>query len=474
MRPTATFRTVYLSALLSCAIGFAADSLTPDQRQHNLDSFLYVWNTVRDKHWDPKLGGVDWESVRDELRPRIEAAATMEEARQVVSSMLGRLHQTHFCVIPADAYQTMGGNDAGTGRETGQTGIELRIIDGRAIVSSIEPDSPAREVGVQTGWELVRIDQADTQPSIARLGEAAGPSRLTDMMTAHSLVSKLDGPAGAGLTLEFSDIGGTLITKRLNRRVQSGELTRFGFLPPMVVRFDSRELPGGIEYIRFNLFLKPDLVVTRFGEAIHECGRCTGVVVDLRGNPGGIGAMAMGMAGFLISKPDQKLGTMYMRSLPIRFVIFPRAEVYDGPVAILVDGFTASTSEIFAGGLQDLKRARIFGERTAGAALPSQIERLPNGDGFQYAIANYVSDSGRQLEGNGVTPDVEVPLDRKALSAGHDPALEAALSWLRSRKKEPRASGGVVDVTAKPSSSSSRGAVGAEFSAQRPAARLGR
>ena len=121
---------------------------------------------------------------------------------------------------------------------------------------------------------------------------------------------------------------------------------------------------------------------------------------------------------------------MYMRTLPLRFIIFPRAEVYSGPVAILVDGFTASTSEIFAGGMQDLKRAHVFGERTAGAALPSHIERLPNGDGFQYAIANYISASGRQLEGNGVIPDVEVALDQAALSEGLDPVLQAALDWL--------------------------------------------
>jgi carboxyl-terminal processing protease len=81
----------------------------------------------------------------------------------------------------------------------------------------------------------------------------------------------------------------------------------------------------------------------------------------------------------------------------------------------------------------------VFGERTAGAALPSHIEKLPNGDGFQYAVANYISESGRQLEGNGVIPDVEVPLDRVALSEGRDPVLDAALKWLSTaRQSVPR------------------------------------
>ena len=161
----------------------------------------------------------------------------------------------------------------------------------------------------------------------------------------------------------------------------------------------------------------------------------TGLIIDLRGNPGGIGGMAMGMAGFLVDKPDQKLGTMYLRDTSINFVINPRAEVFTGPVAILVDGCSASTSEIFAGGLKDLGRARIFGTRTAAAALPSMIEKLPNGDGFQYAMANYISEGGKALEGNGVVPDVEVKLTREALLAGHDPVVDAALEWIKKQRK---------------------------------------
>jgi carboxyl-terminal processing protease len=84
--------------------------------------------------------------------------------------------------------------------------------------------------------------------------------------------------------------------------------------------------------------------------------------------------------------------------------------------------------------MKDIKRARIFGSRTAGAALPSLVEKLPNGDGFQYAFANYVSEGGQPLEGNGVTPDVEAPLTRKALLAGRDEALESALSWIRQQR----------------------------------------
>jgi carboxyl-terminal processing protease len=125
---------------------------------------------------------------------------------------------------------------------------------------------------------------------------------------------------------------------------------------------------------------------------------------------------------------------MYTRDATLKFGVNPRPEVFEGPVVVLVDGLSASTSEILAGGLQDLKRARIIGTKTAAAALPSNFERLPNGDGFQFAVANYVSEGGKPLEGLGVTPDQEVRLTREALLEGIDPVLQAALDSIRLRK----------------------------------------
>ena len=201
---------------------------------------------------------------------------------------------------------------------------------------------------------------------------------------------------------------------------------------PTHVWFDSSKAGGGnIGYVKFNIFLDPARVMNLFGEAVQSCKTCQGFIVDLRGNPGGIGAMATGMAGWFIDKPDQLLGTLFMRETKLKFVVNPRVYTFPGPLAILVDGASASTSEILAGGLKDLGRARIFGTRTAAAALPSVFEMLPNGDGFQYAIANYISEGGKPLEGLGVTPDVEAPLSRQALLAGQDPALDGAITWIK-------------------------------------------
>src|SRR5712675_666968 len=96
-------RLLVWAALISCACLPAAE-LTPDQKRLNIESFERVWTTVRDTHWDPKLGGLDWKAVHDELQPSIERAATMTEARQVMREMLSRLHESHFNIIPLDIY----------------------------------------------------------------------------------------------------------------------------------------------------------------------------------------------------------------------------------------------------------------------------------------------------------------------------------------------------------------------------------
>jgi len=78
--------------------------LSPAERQRNLESFEHVWKTVRDKHWDPKLNGLDWQAVHDEFRPQIEKADSMGKARDAMSEMLGRLKQSHLDIIPAEAF----------------------------------------------------------------------------------------------------------------------------------------------------------------------------------------------------------------------------------------------------------------------------------------------------------------------------------------------------------------------------------
>lgn len=429
------FRCLCLLAA-SCALPALAQpekprTLSASERQLNVDSFEYVWKTIRDKHWEAKPGGLDWQAIHDEFRPKMDTADTMGKARAVMSDMLGRLHQTHFGIIPAEVYRDVQVAAQGDGT----IGVDVRVMADQALVTSVDAGSPAAEAGVRTGWQIARIDGKELGPTLQKAAEAFGKAGMKDLMLARMVLSRLQGEVGSKIPVEFLDGDDKPVRLELTRHEPRGTMSQFGYLPPMPVWIDTKKLPGNVEYISFNLFLDPVHVMSRFQDGIESCLTCDGVVIDLRGNPGGIGVMAMGMAGWFIDKSGQQLGTMFMRETKINFVVNPRPKTFSGPVAILVDGSSASTSEIFAGGMKDLGRARIFGTRTAAAALPSAIEKLPNGDGFQYAQANYISQGGKPLEGVGVIPDQEVPLTRKVLLAGHDSALDAALQWIEANKR---------------------------------------
>jgi carboxyl-terminal processing protease len=417
--------------LLVAGMGFAASDLAPAQRQLNIDSFEYVWKTVRDKHWDPKLNGVDWQAVHDELLPRVRNAGDGGEARAAMNEMLGRLKQTHFEVFPASTYNEIGGEQ----KAEGGPGLEVRVVGGRELVTRVMAGSPAQRAGVRPGWEILRIEGRPVAPGLKEIARRFQGSTEIGLMQVKAIAARLNGEIGKTVEVEFRNGHGAKQELALGRAEPPGLPAQLGNLPPLHMVIEAYRAAPRVGYLRFNLFFDPETLIQKTRHAVEDCRACDGFVIDLRGNPGGLGALAMGLAGWFLDRSGLRLGEMILRASNLQFVVFPRPEPFRGPLGVLVDDCSASTSEIFAGGLQDLKRARIFGTRTAGAALPSMFERLPNGDGFQYAVGNYISAGGKPLEGNGVTPDEAVAPSRAALLAGHDPILDAALNWIDKQEK---------------------------------------
>jgi carboxyl-terminal processing protease len=406
--------------------------------QPDLESFDYVWQTIRDKHFDPELGGLDWNAVREELRPKVERAASTEEAREVIREMVERLGQSHFGIFPAEVLDAMGG-PVGEGFPGGVTGIDARVIGGEAIVTSVLEGSPADRGGIRPGWKITGFEGEPIASKLEAITKEFEGRTDGDAILAQAVMSRLSGEIGESVAVQLLDGGGNERSFDLELVESRGGLYNFGHIPNLHVWLDSRRIDGDVGYISFNAFLDPAHIMPAYGEAMMGFMDAKGVVIDLRGNGGGMMPMVMGMAGWLIPDKGVYLGTMTLRETELKAIVNPRATVYRGPVAVLVDGLSASGSEVFSGGLQDLGRARIFGSRTMGAVLAGQIEKLPNGDGFMYVFAGYLSASGRVLEGVGVLPDEQVSPSREALLDGRDLPLEAALSWIRSQdQKEAR------------------------------------
>src|SRR5260370_24912388 len=100
-------RTGVLVLAIAAATTAPGQPVTTAERAAGIEAFEKVWTTVRDKHWDPKLGGLDWQAVHDELRPKVEAAKSADAVREILNDMVGRLKQTHFGIFPPAVYHDL-------------------------------------------------------------------------------------------------------------------------------------------------------------------------------------------------------------------------------------------------------------------------------------------------------------------------------------------------------------------------------
>ena len=425
----------------ACVLCLVATLPVAAQNPSPVDTFDAAWTIVRDTHFDPRMNGVDWNAVRTELRPRALAATSPGDLRAVIREMLGRLGQSHFVLVPSSADSP---------RETpvdagGDPGFDVRLVGRDMLVTSVDPAGGAMAAGVRTGWRLLTIDGAAVDQVLAKF-DPATPPRLLNLVAWRAVETGLRGPAGSTARLTFDDGSGAPRQSSVARRPEMGEPVTIGNLPTMHVRVESdrRRTPAGgtAGVIRFNVWMP--LVDSRVQRAVDEFRSADGIVIDLRGNPGGLAAMIMGISGHFLTE-RVPLGVMKTRDAELKFAANPRmvsadglrVQPFGGPVAILVDAMSGSATECFAGGMQSIGRARVFGQTSMGQALPALFDKLPNGDLLIHAYGDFVTANGTRLEGRGVVPDEIVPLRREDLLAGRDATLDAALAWIDRSRKTP-------------------------------------
>lgn len=403
-----------------------------------LETFDAVWRIVRDTHFDKTYNGVNWDAARTEFRPQAAKATTMADVRAVVREMLGRLGQSHFALVPGSADSTTRPGADGNGHP----GFDVRLVGTHILVSAVTTGSGAAAAGVRTGWRVVSVAGKSVSELLEPTQEITD-DRVRGLEAWRTMQAYLRGNPGSSVDVVFEDGGGAQVTKSVARQTEPGEPVTVGSLPTMFVRVSNqdRRTPSGrpVGFVGFNIWMAA--VDAPFQRAIDQHRGSAGIVLDLRGNPGGLAAMMMGIAGHFVGERTS-LGVMKTRDNELKFTVNPRlvsadgkpVDVFHGPVAILVDSLSGSASECFTGGMQSLKRVRVFGQRSMGAALPSQFDRLPNGDVFIHATGDFVTADGTRLEGRGVIPDQETPLTREDLLAGKDRALDAALAWIDSER----------------------------------------
>jgi carboxyl-terminal processing protease len=380
----------------------AARESTPELRRK---TFEKAWETVRDKFYDPNFNGVDWNKVRERYSPLVDAVKTDAELYELLNKMLAELKVSHMGVVTPAALEQMTAPPV-------TTGLGLRNVESRIVVTRILPGSAAEREGVRPGFVVNAIDGVEVK----------------DLEDAQA---KLHGAPNTKARVAF--LGGRDEPRETTLErvpLQPGEVEHnsMGKLS-LYALFESRRLAGRVGYVRFSTFIPA--LNRKIAEAIDSMRDAPGVVIDLRGNGGGDDSVAVNLAGLLFDKPTQLMITRTRKGDANYYRARPAKNPYRGTVVLLVDGASGSASEQLAAGLQESGRAYVIGNVTEGDDMDADLEELPTGAYLIYAFGLPRTPKGVVVEGRGVIPDLEVNLTRAGLLRGADAQLDAALDYIR-------------------------------------------
>jgi carboxyl-terminal processing protease len=312
-----------------------------------------------------------------------------------------------------DSDQSRALEDSARGRYGG-IGIRIDLREGKILVDEIIADSPAERAGVKAGDLVTAVD-----------GQSVRDRKLFESVDA------LLGEPGTGVTIRF---------KTGNQPSREMQLVR-EFIPVSSVR--SQLLEDNYGYFEINHFHRNSHVDLENEILAMQAGQDTplsGIILDLRGNPGGVLRPAVEMADGFLDGGMIVYTTGRYEATRLEFRALPGQWAADVPLVLLVNSRTASASEVLAAALKDHGRAVIIGERTYGKGSIQSIFNLRNGSTLKLTTAHYFSPSGNTIHNNGIQPDVLIksPHENLALVAdmSQDPLVLEALLQLKSKTGE--------------------------------------
>lgn len=393
------------AALFSGAIATTATlsvlspALSPSVRAALQDSPKTVldeaWQIVNREYVDGSFNQIDWQATRQNLLSR--NYSSREEAYTALRTALEQLEDPYTRFMDPSQYRALNSQTSG---ELSGVGIRLQLDEatqGLVVVEPIE-NSPAIRADIQAGDRILAID-----------------GKSTEGMNVQAASDLIRGDIGTEVTLKISREGGREFDVTLTRARIEIATVRYTL---------KQEGETKIGYIRLNEFSSH--AADQMRRAIRELTsqNVDAFVLDLRGNPGGLLQASVEISrmwintGSIVRTVDRDGGTEEIRA--------NQTALTQLPLAVLVDGNSASSSEIVTGALMDNGRATIVGSQTFGKALVQSVHGLSDGSGLAVTIAHYYTPQGTDISHRGITPHVRVDLnDQQRQTLATNPRLVA-------------------------------------------------
>jgi len=354
----------------------------PGEVPTQLETLIEAWDILAQDHVDRSR--LDWNTLADgTIRGLLEAVG--DPHTSYIDPLSYRLETTGH----------LGGDYEGIGAVVDEK-------DGKILVVSPIVGSPAAKAGIKAGDQIVAVDGTSVEG-----------------MSLGQVIVRIRGQAGTGVTVTIHQEGQPqpVDFKLIRARIQ-------------VSTVESEMKEGNIGYIQIRTFATdtPQDLVKALRDLQGQGAK--GLILDLRGNPGGfLDATVQATSQFL-----KKGVVLYEESASgdrKSWPVISGGIAQDIPMAVLVDKGSASGSEVMAGALQDQKRAVIIGTATFGKGAVNIFRELSNGGALYVTIARWLTPNGRQIEGQGLTPDMEVVLTQDDIARGMDPQLQSALDYVK-------------------------------------------
>jgi len=316
-----------------------------------------------------------------------------------ISGLVRALGDPHTVFLPPQQSKLFQDDVRGS---FGGIGAEIGIR--KDILTVITPlkGSPAERAGLKTGDKILKINATST-----------------DGLTLEEAVSYIRGEIGTSVTL---------LVARNDEDVREISVVRDKIVIPIL---ETERKEGGIFVIR--LFSFNDTARVEFRKAVREflAAGDAKLVLDLRGNPGGLLDAAVDIASWFIPAGE----VVARERFADRSEVIYRSSGYrlleETPVVVLANQGTASAAEILAGALRDIRGAKLVGEKTFGKGSVQQVDELRGGASLKITIAKWLTPSSTDINDKGLEPDIKVEITDDDREAGRDPQLERAVEVLK-------------------------------------------